>query len=111
MTTATENQYQSALVARAVKDQAFRSRLLDSPQTTIEQALGVKLPENVEVKVLEEKPNTIYIVLPPPLAAPTRASTDLGLDEVAGFAMANTHTGCGNCSVTAPQTSRPCGCR
>lgn len=109
--TVPHNQHQSALVGRAMKDPVFRAQLIANPVTSIEQALGVELPAGVQVKVLEESSDTIYVILPTPVTLPTQESPDLGLEEVAGFASANTHVGCGNCSVTAPQTSRPCGCR
>ena len=55
-----------ALVQRSIEDQDFRQRLLDDPKGTLEQALGTQLAEDVEVRVVEENPQTIYLVLPAP---------------------------------------------
>jgi hypothetical protein len=66
----TENQYEnieSRIVARALKDEAFKQQLLSNSATTnsaIEEELGEALPEGFSVNVVEETPNTAYIVLP-----------------------------------------------
>ena len=52
------------LVQRSLEDDSFRQRLLDDPKGTVEQELGSRLPEGVEVRVLEESAQTIYLVLP-----------------------------------------------
>jgi hypothetical protein len=52
------------LVQRRLQDDSFRQRLLDDPKGTVEQELGSQLPEGVEVRVVEESADTIYLVLP-----------------------------------------------
>ena len=52
------------LVQRSLEDEEFRQRLLDDPKGTVEQELGTPLPEGVEVRVVEESADTIYLVLP-----------------------------------------------
>ena len=52
------------LVQRSLEDEDFRQRLLDDPKGTIEQELGSRLPEDVEVRAVEESAQTIYLVLP-----------------------------------------------
>ena len=52
------------LVQRSLEDEDFRQRLLDDPKGTIEQELGSRLPESIEVRALEESAQTIYLVLP-----------------------------------------------
>ena len=52
------------LVQRSLKDEEFRQRLLDDPKGTPEQELGSALPEGVQVRVVEESADTIYLVLP-----------------------------------------------
>ena len=42
------------LVQRSLQEEDFRQRLLDDPKGTIEQELGSRLPEDVEVRVVEE---------------------------------------------------------
>jgi Nitrile hydratase, alpha chain len=52
------------LINRSLKDEDFRQRLLDDPKGTVEQELGRGLPEGVQVRVVEESADTIYLVLP-----------------------------------------------
>ena len=52
------------LVERSLQDEAFRQGLLDDPKGTLEQELGRGLPEGVQVRVVEESTDTIYLVLP-----------------------------------------------
>ena len=52
------------LIQRSTEDESFRQRLLDDPKGTVEQELGDRLPEGVEVRAVEESAQTIYLVLP-----------------------------------------------
>jgi hypothetical protein len=52
------------LVRRSVEDEDFRRRLLDEPKAAVERELGTRLPEGVEVRVLEETADAIFLVLP-----------------------------------------------
>ena len=52
------------LVERSLQDDAFRQRLLEDPRATMEQELGVRLPEEVQVRAVEETAQTAYLVLP-----------------------------------------------
>jgi Nitrile hydratase, alpha chain len=52
------------LIERSLEDEDFRQRLLAEPRAVIEQELGSRLPESVEVRVVEESADTIYLVLP-----------------------------------------------
>jgi hypothetical protein len=52
------------LVQRSLEDEEFRQRLLDDPKGTLEQELGSALPQGIEVRVVEESADTIYLVLP-----------------------------------------------
>jgi hypothetical protein len=49
---------------RGLEDEDFRQRLLEDPKAAVEQELGTRLPEGVEVRVVEETAGTIYLVLP-----------------------------------------------
>jgi hypothetical protein len=53
------------LVQRSMEDEDFRQRLLEDPKEAVEQEMvGAQLPEGVEVRVLEESADTIYLRLP-----------------------------------------------
>jgi hypothetical protein len=54
----------SRLMGRAMQDEAFKQELLSNTKAVLEKALGEKMPENLEFKVLEQTGNTRYIVLP-----------------------------------------------
>ena len=78
------------LIDRSLEDQAFRQRLLADPRAVIEHELGSRLPESVEVRVVEESAETIYLVLPS--ASPLGHGVELSdqeLEAVAGGASAD----------------------
>jgi len=52
------------LITRALKDESFRAELIANPKAVIEQEIGSKLPDELEITVLEETKDTIYMVLP-----------------------------------------------
>jgi Nitrile hydratase, alpha chain len=73
------------LIERSLQDEEFRQRLLADPKGTIEHDLGPRLPESIEVRVVEENADTIYLVLPS--ASPTAQGGELSdqeLDAVSG---------------------------
>ena len=55
---------QRRIVDRAHADPAFRARLLEAPRDALAEELGVELPPDLEVIVIEERPDRIAIVLP-----------------------------------------------
>lgn len=60
----TRQEFEADLVAKAWKDKAFKQELLSNPKATLTKEFGTPIPNNIEVRVLEENPNTLYIVLP-----------------------------------------------
>jgi hypothetical protein len=52
------------LIQRSLEDSSFRQTLLADPKAAIEQELGTRLPESIEVTVMEESAETNYLVLP-----------------------------------------------
>jgi hypothetical protein len=59
----TESTPWTRLVARAMKDKAFRTRLLADPMATLKEA-GVALPEGMTVRVVENTAKVVHMVLP-----------------------------------------------
>jgi hypothetical protein len=74
------------LVERSLQDESFRQRLLDEPKGAIEGELGTQLRESIEVRVVEESADTIYLVLPSasPFVGEGGELSDEKLDAVAG---------------------------
>jgi hypothetical protein len=73
------------LVERSLQDEEFRQRLLADPKAAVEEELGIQLPAEVQVRVVEETADTIYLALPS--ASPAgegRELSDRELEEVAG---------------------------
>jgi len=52
------------LVKRALADPEFRARLVASPREAVAEELGVELPAELEVVVVEESVDRIAVVLP-----------------------------------------------
>ncbi|MEO7236957.1 MAG: NHLP leader peptide family RiPP precursor [Lapillicoccus sp.] len=71
------------LVARATSDSAFRQRLVDDPHAVVRDELGVTLPDDVSVTVLQESADRLYLVIPRADGEPSDLS-DAELGAVAG---------------------------
>ena len=73
------------IVSRAVKDEAFRKRLVADPKATIAKEFDVELADNVTVRVHQDTPGVINLVIPgaPELSAQRPLSAE-DLDKVAG---------------------------
>ena len=67
--------------ARAADDPAFRDQLKADPRGTVERELGGNLPENVQIQVLEETMDQVYLVIP---TAPSAQMSDAELASTAG---------------------------
>lgn len=69
------------IIKKALSDKDFKEILVNNPKTAIGR-LGVQLPAEVEVKVVEESPGVVYLVLP---ASPDRLTDDQLGDVAGGF--------------------------
>jgi len=68
-----------------MKDEYFRNQLLENPKSTLEQLFGMKVPDSVTIKVIEEDAQTLYLVLPPnSVAGKVSEISDADLKSVAG---------------------------
>jgi hypothetical protein len=73
------------MIQRSMEDEDFRQRLLDDPKGALEQELGDRLPESMEVRAVEETADTIYLVLPSASAVGEGGEiSDRDLEAVAG---------------------------
>lgn len=55
---------EAKLLERAARDPEFKRVLLSNPRGAIETEFGVSLPATLDLKVVEEKPDEYYLVLP-----------------------------------------------
>jgi len=68
------------IIKKAIDDPEFKAALAADPRKAVEDTLGVAVPEDMEIKVLEQSPKVTYLVLP---WEPEDLS-DEALDEAAG---------------------------
>jgi len=74
---------QTRLIGRAARDANFRQQLLANGRDTIEKELGIKLPPDIEIQVIEETPSRLCLVLPMKQEAQGKVS-DADLAGIAG---------------------------
>ena len=79
----TQGTIQEQVIARALKDASFRQELLSNPMVVLAREFQVRLPEHVVVRVLEEAPHTLTLVLPAREEAALEL-TDAELQRVSG---------------------------
>lgn len=93
-TSKTRAEFEKDVVLKAWRDSAFKEELLKDPKGTLERQLQelhaeAKLPEDLEVEVLEESTKKIYLVVPQhPEELTDRDISDEELEAVAGGTIA-----------------------
>jgi hypothetical protein len=60
----SRHEFESELIAKAWKDEAFKQELISNPKAVFVRELGQEIPENIDIRVMEETPNALYLVLP-----------------------------------------------
>lgn len=68
----------------AFEDASYRQSLLSDPKSVLAKQMNTELPESLNVKVVEEDANTIYLIAPyvPPTEGDELSDDDL--EKVAG---------------------------
>ena len=56
----------SELLKQAWRDEAFKRQLLRAPRATLESALGITLPAELNIYIHEQTPTDLHLVLPMP---------------------------------------------
>ncbi len=90
MTQSTDRRHEvtDRLTSRAAGDPAFRRLLVDDPHAAVQDELGVTLPADVTMTVLEESADHLYLVLPATSSSDSSHSSgelsDAQLSGVAG---------------------------
>lgn len=86
----TRKDLEVSLIAKAWTNEAFKQQLLNNPRAAVEQELGEQLPEGMNVQIIQEPANTLYIVLPTKPESSDELSgglSDEELEAVAGGAI------------------------
>ena len=89
---ATNSGLVERVIERASRDDNFRSQLMANPRAAVESELGISIPSDLTVRVVEEQPNEFYIVLPP-----KESSGQLSDAQLAGVAGGDSSTWGPNC--------------
>ena len=79
----TRGELWDKIVEQAQKNPKYYDLLMSDPRQLMEKQLGVSIPANVNIKVVEETPDTYYIVLPD-FAREGAELSDSDLENVAG---------------------------
>lgn len=72
------------VVSHALEDRSFRDQLIDSPREALESRYGTKVPEEIEIQVLQQDGRVLYIVLPDTSHERIEELDADALDRVAG---------------------------
>lgn len=94
----TREQFEAVISAKGWQDESFLAELRRDPKGTLEKMQGITLPANIEVRLVEETANVIYLRLP---ANPAELSDEM-LDQVAGGGWGGSEISIGN-RLTQPQ--------
>ncbi|NDJ53391.1 MAG: NHLP leader peptide family natural product precursor [Chloroflexi bacterium] len=60
----TRAQMQQRIIEHAMQDSSFRQKLVDNPRAAVKEFLGVELPSELNLHVLETTPSQYHIVVP-----------------------------------------------
>ncbi len=74
----------AAIIAHAWKNPEFKAKLLKNPRAAFKE-MGVELPQEIDLRVMEEKENTFTFVLPKAVSN-VRQMSDRELRNLAGGA-------------------------
>jgi hypothetical protein len=77
-------QMEAALIRKCSEDAEFRAKILADPKGMLQEALGQKLPENLEIVVHEEDLHTLHFSVPPSRESLAKELTDEQLEQIAG---------------------------
>ena len=82
--TSSRSGAQQQIIDRAATSSDFRAKLLESPHDTIQEEFGIPLPPNVSIRVVEEQPGEVVLVLPARSVQSGSVLSDADLDVAAG---------------------------
>lgn len=83
----TRFEFEQKLIQQAWENETFKQELLSNPKAVYARESGEELPKDIEIEVLQETANKVYLILP---TNPVTANTSEGelseeaLEAVAG---------------------------
>lgn len=92
-------EFERKFIERAWEDEAFKQELLSNPKAVFEKESAQEFPTDLEIEVLQETANKIYLVLPNNPAS--AIETEQELSEEALETVAGGKGWTWNCSVKA----------
>jgi Nitrile hydratase, alpha chain len=96
--TGRARELEAQVLAQAVQDPAFRARLLADPKAVFAE-MGLNIPPEVKIQVVQETAEQYYLVLPAAAARRAGASlSDAELEQVAGGFEQSKYTGWTGCA-------------
>jgi len=97
----TKTEFEEKVIAKALKDEVFRQKLLADPKGCIEAEFGITIPETFSINVVEEKEGEVCIVLPS-LESQQGELSETEMESVAGgWSGYDCYgTGCADCGGT-----------
>ena len=102
----TKQAIENQIYEKALKDDAFRAELLKDPKSAIENEMGVKLPDNVNIHINENTASDIYLSIP--AKSSSEQLTDAELTGVAGGWTPCVCTNCGEYTSFNPDCTPDC---
>ncbi|GAA6614332.1 NHLP leader peptide family RiPP precursor [Scytonema sp. NUACC26] len=85
----TRHEFESDLIAKAWKDQAFKQELIVNAKAVYTKELQQPLPDDLQIQVFEETPSTLYLLIPrnPMSMQVNEELSEEALESVAGGAI------------------------
>ncbi|WP_226889663.1 NHLP leader peptide family RiPP precursor [Nostoc sp. MG11] len=82
----TRFEFEQKLVQQAREDENFKQELLSNPKAVYARESGEELPKDIEIEVLQETANKVYLVLPTnsALSGSEEELSEEALEAVAG---------------------------
>ncbi len=71
------------ILARVVKDGDFKKALIANPREVLSKEYGIKLPEGVTLRVVEDTPEVKHVVLPCIEPAALEELSEEAIDKIA----------------------------
>ena len=77
-----KGELEERLIAKACKDEKFRTDLTNDPKGTIARELQINIPDSIKIHIHQETATEFHLVLP--ALTPPEELTDVELQDVVG---------------------------